>query len=335
MLALIDFVGKRQWFYLFSLLIVLPGTISLLLPNGFRKGIEFSSGTSFTAKFEQVVSEPAMHQALKELGHPDSRVQTTRDGKLLIRTNLLEGAGAAPAIGPSPPSERETIESALEQRFGPLLDNNGQPIHRFLEFSSVSGSVSSDIVRNAFIAVAVASAAILAYITWSFRHVPQPLRYGVSAIVALLHDILVVLGAASILGRLFHFEVDTLFITAMLTIVGFSVHDTIVVFDRTRENGHRAELAGADVTLSETVNASLNQTLGRSLNTSITVVLTLIALILLGGSTVRDFLIIMLIGLVSGTYSSIFIASQMLVSWDEGDFTSPLRRGASEEPARA
>jgi preprotein translocase subunit SecF len=126
-----------------------------------------------------------------------------------------------------------------------------------------------------------------------------------------------------------------LFITAMLTIVGFSVHDTIVVFDRTRENRHRADLAGADVTLSDTVNASLNQTLGRSLNTSITVVLTLIALILLGGPTVRDFLIIMLIGLVSGAYSSIFIASQLLVSWDEGDFTAAVRRRGGEEPATA
>jgi preprotein translocase subunit SecF len=141
------------------------------------------------------------------------------------------------------------------------------------------------------------------------------------------------MGAASILGRLLNFEVDTLFITAMLTIVGFSVHDSIVVFDRVRENARRAAIAGADVTFSDTVNASLNQTLGRSLNTSITVVLTLIALILLGGSTVRDFLVIMLIGLVSGTYSSIFIASQLLVSWDEGDFALWRRRQASEPAA--
>jgi preprotein translocase subunit SecF len=329
--ALIDFVGKRRIFYFFSLLMILPGTISLLLPGGFHKGIEFSSGTTFTAKFEQPVDETTMRQFLADNGHPDSRVQTTRDGKLLVRTDVLEGAAAAPAIGPAPPSERETLEAAMEQRFGPLLDNDGQPIHRFLEFSSVSASVSSDIVRNAGLAVVAASIAILGYITWSFRAVAQPLRYGVCAIIALLHDVLVVMGAESILGRLFSFEVDTLFITAMLTIVGFSVHDTIVVFDRARENAHRADLAGADVTLTETVNASLNQTLGRSLNTSLTVVLTLIALILLGGSTVRDFLVIMLIGLVSGTYSSIFIASQLLVSWDEGDFSASFRRRSPEE----
>jgi preprotein translocase subunit SecF len=328
---LIDFVGRRRLFYFFSILMILPGTISLLLPNGCKKGIEFSSGTTFTARFETTVDEAVMRQALAENGHPDARVQTTRDGKLLVRTDLLEGAAAAPAIGPAIPSERENLEAALEQRFGPLVDNDGQPIHRFLEFSSVSASVSSDIVRNAALAVLIASIAILAYITWSFRSVDQPLRYGVCAVVALLHDILLVMGAASILGRLFNFEVDTLFITAMLTIVGFSVHDTIVVFDRSRENAHRADLAGADVSLSDTVNASLNQTLGRSLNTSITVVLTLIALILLGGATVRDFLVIMLIGLVSGTYSSIFIASQLLVSWDEGDFSAPIRRGRPEE----
>jgi preprotein translocase subunit SecF len=167
--------------------------------------------------------------------------------------------------------------------------------------------------------VAVASLAILVYITISFASVPKPVRYGTSAIIALGHDVLLVMGAASLMGRFFDFEIDTLFITAMLTIVGFSVHDTIVVFDRTRENVRRAEAAGYNVTLGDAVNASLNQTLARSLNTSITVVLTLVALILLGGDTIREFLVIMLIGLVAGTYSSIFVASQLLVTWDEGD----------------
>ncbi|HXH22748.1 MAG TPA: protein translocase subunit SecF [Dehalococcoidia bacterium] len=330
---MIDFVGKRYWFYLFSMLVVIPGTISLILPNGIREGIEFGSGTTFGFRFEQPVETEALRSALAELGHPDARIQRTRDGKFLVRTRVLEGGVTAPAIGPAPPSERENLESALEERFGTLVDSDGQPIHRFLEFSSVSASVSSDIVRNAALAVAFASLAILVYITLSFISVEQPVRFGVSAIVALLHDVLLVMGVASIFGRLFDFEIDTLFITAMLTIVGFSVHDSIVVFDRVRENARRAAAAGADVTLAETVNASLNQTLGRSLNTSITVVLTLIALILLGGETVRDFLIIMLIGLISGTYSSIFVASQLLVSWEEGDFAGllPWRGGRTEE----
>jgi preprotein translocase subunit SecF len=323
---LIDFVGKRIWFYAFSILIILPGLISLMLPNGLRQGIEFSSGTTFGLRFEQPVSEEALRSALAELGHPDARIQKTAADRLLVRTDLIEGATNAPPFGPALPSSREELENALEQRFGTLVDGDGNPVHRFLEFSSVSPSVSSDIGRNAALAVVAASVAILIYITISFISVPKPIRYGASAVFALLHDVLVVLGAASILGRLFHFEVDTLFITAMLTIVGFSVHDSIVVFDRVRENVRRAEAAGVRVRLADAVNSSLNQTLGRSLNTSITVVLTLTALILLGGDTIRHFLIIMLIGLVSGTYSSIFVASQILVSWDEGDVPKLLKR---------
>ncbi len=323
---MIDFVGKRLWFYLFSLAILVPGLISLMLPDGLHRGIEFSSGTTFTVRFERTVAEAELRSALADLGHPGARIQKTAADRLLVRTNLIEGAAQAPPFGPAPPSEREELESALQQRFGRLLDGEGNFSNRFLDFSSVSPSVSSDIGRNAAFAVVIASIAILAYITLSFISVPSPIRYGASAIVALGHDVLIVLGAASIMGRLFGFEIDTLFITAMLTIVGFSVHDSIVVFDRVRENVKRAAVAGVDVRLADAVNASLNQTLGRSLNTSITVVLTLIALILLGGDTIRHFLIIMLIGLVSGTYSSIFVASQLLVSWDERDLPKLLRR---------
>ena len=326
---MIDFAGRRNWFYLFSFLVILPGVISLVSPNGLRGGIEFSSGTTFSARFSQEVSTSEVRAALADLGHPDSRVQKTKDGRLLVRTGLLQGASQQPAIGAAPPSEREVIESGLEERFGPLVDDDGTEVNRFLEFSSVSPSVSADIGRDAAIAVAVASIAILAYVTISFMSVPSPIRYGASAIVGLGHDVLVVMGATSIIGRFVDFEVDTLFITAMLTIVGFSVHDTIVVFDRIRENVQRAANAGVVTSLTDAVNASLNQTLSRSLNTSITLLLVMVSLILLGGDTIRDFLIVMLIGLVSGTYSSIFIASQVLVSWDEGDI--PLLEGGSDQ----
>lgn len=316
---MIDFVHKRNWFYLISLLVIIPGVISLVLPGGFNPGIEFSSGTTFSVRFQQDVNESDMRSTLADLGHEDARVQKTGPGQLLIRTDLIEGAASAPAIGAAPPSAREELETALEAKYGPLLDGDGNVVNRFLEFSSVSPSVSSDIGRNATFAVLVASLAILAYITWAFLSVPNPVRYGTSAIVALLHDVLLVLGVMSILGRAFGYEIDTLFITAMLTIVGFSVHDSIVVFDRVRENIHRAEQAGMHPTLDDAVNSSLNQTIGRSLTTSITVVLTLVALILLGGDTIREFLVVMLIGLVSGTYSSIFVASQLLVSWEHGE----------------
>jgi preprotein translocase subunit SecF len=334
---MIDFVGKRYVYYMISVLIMLPGLISILLPDGLRTGIEFSSGSNFAVKFEQPVSADHLRVGLAELGHPESRIQTTSDGRYLVRTDLIRGSTSAPPFGPAPPSEREDIESGLIDRYGPLVDGDGNVTNRFLEFSSVTASVSSDITRNATFAVIAASVAILIYITISFISVPSPLRYGVATIIALAHDVIVVLGVASILGRIFDFEIDTLFITAMLTIIGFSVHDTIVVFDRIKENVHRAELAGYHPRLSEAVNASLNQTLARSLNTSITLLLAIVALVLLGGETIRDFLITMLIGCVSGTYSSIFIASMLLVSWDEGDLPwfSSSRAQSEQEAQRA
>lgn len=330
---MIDFVGKRPLFYVISLLFILPGIISIALPDGLRRGIEFSSGTNFAVAFQEPVSQDELRQALIELGHPEARIQQTTEGRLLVRTDLIAGAGDAPAFGPAAPSEREDLEAALEDRFGPLVDSDGNPTGRFLEFSSVSPSVSSDITRNAAFAVAAAAVAILLYVTISFISVPSPVRYGAAAIIALAHDVVIVLGITSILGRFFDFEVDTLFITAMLTIVGFSVHDTIVVFDRIRENIHRAESAGFNPPLSAAVNASLNQTLARSLNTSLTAILVLVALILLGGGTIREFVTIMAMGIIVGTYSSIFIAAQLLVSWEEGDFSLSSSRRASENPA--
>ncbi|HWZ20499.1 MAG TPA: protein translocase subunit SecF [Ktedonobacteraceae bacterium] len=179
----------------------------------------------------------------------------------------------------------------------------------------VSGSVASETTRNAFLAVLAASGFILLWIWFSFRKVDRPWRYGTSAIVALLHDVLVVLGVFSILGWLVGLQIDALFITALLTVVGFSVHDTIVVFDRIRENMQRR----TSETFDQVVNASLVQTMARSLNTSLTVIFTLTALTLFGGSTIRPFTLALLIGIVSGTYSSIFNASMVLVMWDKGE----------------
>jgi preprotein translocase SecF subunit len=184
----------------------------------------------------------------------------------------------------------------------------------------VSGSVASETTRNAFLAVLAASVLILLYIWFAFRKVDRPWRYGTSAIVALLHDVLVVLGVFSILGWLIGFQVDALFITALLTVVGFSVHDTIVVFDRIRENMQRR----TSETFDQVVNASLVQTMARSLNTSLTVIFTLSALTLFGGSTIRPFTLALLVGIISGTYSSIFNASMILVMWDKGELN--LRR---------
>lgn len=181
--------------------------------------------------------------------------------------------------------------------------------------STVSASVASAAITNSILAVAAASLLILLYIWFAFRKVQKPWRYGTCAIIALLHDVLVVLGVFSILGWTLHIQIDALFITALLTVVGFSVHDTIVVFDRIRENSQRR----SSETFEQIVNASLVQTMSRSLNTSLTVLFTLSALTLFGGESIRTFTFALLIGIFSGTYSSIFNASMLLVIWERGE----------------
>jgi preprotein translocase SecF subunit len=200
--------------------------------------------------------------------------------------------------------------------------NNGIYMQQ-LGTALVSGSVASETTRNAVLAVLAASVLILLYIWFAFRKVDRPWRYGTCAIIALLHDVLVVLGVFSILGWLIGFQVDALFITALLTVVGFSVHDTIVVFDRIRENMQRR----TSETFDQVVNASLVQTMARSLNTSLTVIFTLSALTLFGGATVRPFTLALLVGIVSGTYSSIFNASMLLVMWERRENIFGLFRG--------
>ena len=222
--------------------------------------------------------------------------------------------------------ERGVIESALAGQFGRF---------EVLEFAAVSAVVSTQAVRNATIAVGVAALFIMAYIVFAFSSVPRPMRYASAAIVALAHDTIIVLGVFSLFGKVFGMEVNLMFVTGLLTVIGFSVHDTIVIFDRVRENVRIAPQAR----FADNVNAALVQTLGRSLNTSMTLVLTILALLWLGGSTIQPFLIVLLVGVIAGAYSSIAIAAQVLVAWDEGDFSRLLgrfrRRGESEEEAAA
>ena len=202
--------------------------------------------------------------------------------------------------------ERTTIENGLRERLGDF---------EVLEFSGVSATVSGTTVRNAAIAVAVASLFILIYIAFAFASVPSPIRYGTCAVIAMLHDVIITLGAFSLFGKLFGIEVNLMFVTGLLTVIGFSVHDTIVIFDRIRENIRQAPNAS----LHENVNAAIVQTVARSLNTSLTVLITAAAMLLLGGATIQSFLLVILIGITAGTYSSIGIAAQLLVSWETGE----------------
>ncbi len=320
-----DFVRRRGIFFAMSAIILIPGVFSLLVPPALKPGIEFTSGATMTIDFvDEALDQDDVRSALADAGHGEARVQRTSDNNFIIRMDELE-TPPSPPIGPAPPSERDQLQASLEVSLGAFA---------VLNFNQVSEIVSDEIAIDAAIAVAFAALAILAYISWTFRNVPKSYRYGIAALVAAGHDVLFVIGAFSIFGKVFGTEVDSMFITGVLTVLGFSVHDTIVVFDRIREN----VTTNPGVAYDEIVNASLTETLARSLNTSITVIFAILALLLLGAGQINVLLIALLLGIVAGTYSSIFIASQILVSWENGDFGRLLRRvmpwrGEAEEPA--
>jgi preprotein translocase subunit SecF len=307
-----DFVRHRGWFYALSLAIMLPGLISLALPGGLRPGIDFTSGTIMTLRFDRPVDQAELRQAFAEMGHPEAIIQRSDAGSYLVRTLPFEQA-ISESVESQTQTERQVVVAGLSERFGSV---------DVLGLDHVSPIIATEIVRYAFLAVLAACGGILVYLWWAFRKVPNSVRYGTCAVAALVHDTVVVLGIFSILGRLFSIEIDAMFITAILTVIGFSVHDTIVVFDRVRENIVRH----AGEPFADVVNHSLIQTLGRSLNTSVTVILTLVALLLFGGVTIRTFVLALLLGMVSGTYSSIFNASLLLYSWEDGELGTFWRR---------
>lgn len=232
--------------------------------------------------------------------------------------NFVEAGAAEETPAESPVTEDAGERTEIEQR---LFEEYGN--FEVLEFASVSAVVSNAAVRNAAAAVVVASLFIMGYVIFAFSGVPRPFRYAVAAIVALLHDVVIVLGAFALFGALFGIEINLMFVTGLLTVIGFSVHDSIVVFDRVRENVRSAPAAS----LAENVNSALLQTMARSLNTSITVLITVAAMLALGGVTIQEFLLVILVGVIAGVYSSIGIAAQILVAWEEGDFDRWFRRG--------
>lgn len=324
---MLDFAGKRWWYLSFSLILFVIAAVFLALWQ-LRPGIEFTSGSTFTFEFTQrTVTQAELREALSALGHGEARIQGSSAG-FVIRTEELEGqppASDGTTVGPvqAPRGEIDDIQDSLCASFGVTTDGTCTGVVR-KDFATVSETVSQEIARNAVIAVAVAAVFIMLYIWLSFRGVGlgRGLRFGAAAIVAVLHDAFLVLGLFALLGEWRGTEVDTGFITAILTVIGFSVHDTIVVFDRIRETLHRDPY----VPIEEAVNASMTETLARSINTSLVVVLTVLAMLLIGGVTIRNFLLVLLVGIISGTYSSIAIASQLLVAWERRDIPRFFRR---------
>ena len=304
-----DIVAKRGWYFLFSALLILPGLLSLLAPpggwvvggSGLRPGIDFTSGSVLDITFDRPVDQTQVQERMAALGHPEALVQRTGSRSLLVRTKVLaEDLGGGR-------SERQQIEDDLTRTVAPVVAAN---------FDSTSPIVAQETVRNAVIALAAASVFILFYIWYAFRRVPRAYRYGISAILTLIHDTLLVLGVFSLLGRFLGMEVNSMFIVGILTVAGYSVNDTIVIFDRIRENVIRYP----DRPLDSVVNLSIVETVGRSINTSFTTFTVLLAMLLIGGASIRELLLVVAIGVIVGTYSSIFIASQFIVIWERGEF---------------
>ncbi|MBI5877845.1 MAG: protein translocase subunit SecF [Chloroflexi bacterium] len=301
---MIDIVSKRYWFFAVSLLVILPGLYSLATA-GLKLSIAFTSGSLLELRVNSVTNQTLAVADVRRIA-----------GERISSDAVIQIGGADTIIIRSKPMKQDdkvALVVDLEAMYGKTTE---------LSFETVGAEVSQEVTGAAVNAVILASLAILAWITVAFYRVPKPYRYGVAAIIAMLHDVAVVIGMASILGQLFNFEIDALFLTALLTVIGFSVHDTIVVFDRIRENvvRHRG------MAYESIVNHSIVQTLDRSINTTLTVLLTLFALWLFGGITIRNFVLTLLLGIFSGSYSSIFNAAQILVAWESGEVGRFFRR---------
>ena len=284
----------KLFYFIFSLVIILPG-IYFLITSGLKLGIDFTGGALLEYRLDKQVDVGDLRKTISDQGVEIGQITLSSENTYIIRTKPLEQ------------EKINSIKNALGEKYGQVEE-------RRVEF--VGPIIGNELKTKALIALGVASAAIVLYIALSFRKVPKPTsswRFGVAAIVALLHDVLLVIGVFAILGHFWGIEVDTLFVTAVLTVIGFSVHDTIVVFDRIREN----LLKHINRDFTDVANISIVQTLGRSLNTSLTVVFVLLALLLFGGETIRWFVVALLVGIISGTYSSIFNATALLVWWEE------------------
>lgn len=282
---------KRNWFFALSLLVIIPGLISLFL-WGLKLGADFTGGSLLEVKFSKTIDQAKIVEVGKK-NQLDLTLQQSGTNSYIIRTKPIND------------SEDKSLLSAFNTNFGKVDQ---------IRLETIGPTIGQELLTNSIKALLIAVVAIVFYIAWAFRSVPKPAsswRFGITAIITLLHDVLVLVGVFSILGHFLNVEVDSLFVTAMLTVIGFSVHDTIVIFDRIRENLNKASFK----TFDETVDHSIMQTIGRSLNTSMTVLLVLTALLLFGGSTIRWFIAALLIGIVSGTYSSIFNAAPILVVW--------------------
>ena len=318
-----NIIKNRYLYFAISLLIIIPGLIFLGIhwaqnpaEGPLALGIDFTGGSLLEVQFAsgtQPASSDvkALYNDFATSAQPikDPVVQPLGTDSISVRSKAMDDA------------TKGKIVAEMETRFGSKVT--------VLNFTSVSPAVGQEVAKAAAGAVGLAALAILAYIWFAFRSIEHAFRYGTAAIIAMLHDVLVVVGVEAMLGAFLGWQADSLFLTALLTVIGFSVHDTIVVFDRIRENLGIYRR----VDFETVVNHSVVQTLARSINTQLTVMITLFALALFGGETIRHFVIILLVGVFSGTYSSIFNASPILVVWENREWNTWFKRGAKSELA--
>ncbi len=297
----IHFIKYRKVFYIFSGLLTLLSILSIIF-WGLKLSIDFTGGSLLEVKItsERNLTTQELGEELKTTlpDFKEIKIQPSEESYLIRTASLSE-------------TEHQQFVEALKQVA--TKDGKTGSVEE-VRFESIGPVIGQELQGKTVIAVVLASIMIVVYVAWAFRKISRPVvswKYGLGAVIALIHDLLILTGTFSVLGHFWGIEVDILFVTALLTILGYSVNDTIVVYDRTREN----LIYAPEKTFEDTVNKSLNQTMGRSINTSVTVLLALFALYFLGGETIRVFVLALIIGVGFGTYSSIFVASSLLVDW--------------------
>ena len=296
-----DIVSKRWWMFIISGILIVISIISLATPFGRLKlATEFSAGSRMRVTFNEKVTQDQLKQELVNLGYANATIQTEittsgEQGDFIIRTNVLSD------------ESKSALISGLQSGLGEMTVN---------EFSNVSAEVATETLRTVIIAVAVAAVCMLLYIVWAFRKMPHPFRYGFTAIIALLHDVLIAVGIFSICGGIFKWQVDLMFVTAVLTVLGFSINNTIIIFDRIREN----TLSGVSPKYEIIVNDSIMETLGRTINTSLVVLFAVIALMLFVGASIQNLAVVLLAGIVIGMFDSICVAPMLLVVWEKKEW---------------
>ena len=298
---MLDFIGNRKYFIGLSIILSVISVVALFYP-GLSMGVDFTSGSSITLEFK--ADDPGAETVRKtfaDAGYDEAVVQKSGGDQYFVRTKELGLDGI------------EKVNAALKAKFGTE--------YKVLEVSTVGATVAREAVRTAITAVAVGAIFVMVYIMYAFRSVPRSYQYAVSAIIPLMHDGLISLGAFAILGKLIGTQVNAIFVVGILTIIGYSVNNTVVVFDRVRENVRTA----SSRPFKATVNQALNETLTRNLNTNITTLIAVLAMLVLGGQSLRDFMILLFIGIGVGAYNSTFIAAQMLVAWESGELGSIVR----------